>query len=304
MCIVVKGSVPQLVQYQGSKRQLAPQILQYMPSKIDRLVEPFSGMAAISLAVAQTGRCSKFYINDLNKPLINLLKVVVEEPNSIVNDYRRVWERQFDYEDHVQHYFDVRNDFNAGNQTAANMLYLIARCSKGSVRYNQNGEFNQSPDKRRHGVQPKNLEKNAFAISKLLKGKVTFSSVDYREVLNNVQTNDFVYMDPPYQGVCDTRDCRYISGIMFDDFVESLRNLNSNNIGYIVSYDGVCGNKQYGVDLPPELGCKKIMLDAGKSSQATLLGKNEQTIEALYLGPNNVSVSGNRVQQTLDTVLA
>ena len=42
-------SVPHLVQYQGSKRLLAPQILQFMPQKFSRLIEPFAGMEAVSI---------------------------------------------------------------------------------------------------------------------------------------------------------------------------------------------------------------------------------------------------------------
>lgn len=60
----MRGKVPHIVQYQGSKRILAPQILQYMPKKIDRLIEPFSGMAAISIATAYEGRAEEFLIND------------------------------------------------------------------------------------------------------------------------------------------------------------------------------------------------------------------------------------------------
>ena len=36
----MNGTVPHLVQYQGSKRKLANQILRYMPDKFVRLVEP------------------------------------------------------------------------------------------------------------------------------------------------------------------------------------------------------------------------------------------------------------------------
>ena len=48
----MNGRIPHIVQYQGSKRILAPQILKYMPTKFGRLIEPFSGMAAISVATA------------------------------------------------------------------------------------------------------------------------------------------------------------------------------------------------------------------------------------------------------------
>lgn len=179
------------------------------------------------------------------------------------------------------------------------MLYLLARCVKGSVRYGNNGQFNQSPDKRRKGTSPTNLARNIFRISSYLKNRTEFSSIDYREVLQMANPGDIVYMDPPYQGVCATRDSRYFSGINFDEFVESLEDLNRRGIDYIISYDGSCGDKQYGNDLPNELGLRKVMLNAGLSSQALLLGKKEVTCEALYLSPNLQNVAQPKVQDQL-----
>lgn len=49
----MNGTIPHIVQYQGSKRILAPQILQYIPKKFNRLIEPFAGMAAITIAVSK-----------------------------------------------------------------------------------------------------------------------------------------------------------------------------------------------------------------------------------------------------------
>ena len=160
---------PHIVQYQGSKRELAPQILRYMPERFDRLVEPFSGMAAISIAVAMEHRANSYVINDLNKPLVDMLKEAVENPERLVDDYRTVWEEQFSYGDnHTEHFFLVRDRFNDGQKTPANMLYLIARCVKGSVRYGGNGKFNQSPAKHRHGTNPETLKRNVLAVSGLL----------------------------------------------------------------------------------------------------------------------------------------
>ena len=45
-------AIPHPVQYQGSKRNLASNILEFLPSKVNRLVEPFAGTAAISIAAA------------------------------------------------------------------------------------------------------------------------------------------------------------------------------------------------------------------------------------------------------------
>ncbi|MCQ2260635.1 MAG: DNA adenine methylase [Bacteroidales bacterium] len=283
----MNGSTPHIVQYQGSKRNLAPQILQYFPRKFNRLIEPFAGMAAITIAASKQRRADRYLLNDLNEPLVNVLREAITNPQHLIEGYTKVWNEQLTFDGgSVEHFYKVREDFNSGNQCAANMLYLLARCVKGSVRYSSSGMFNQSPDKRRMGTTPQNLAKNVYLISSFLKGKTEFTSIDYREVTKDAKTGDIVYMDPPYQGVCSSRDSRYFSGIDFNDFVECVEDLNRKGIDFVISYDGTCGDKQYGVDLPEELGLKKVMLNAGLSSQSLLLGKKETTIEALYLSQN------------------
>lgn len=280
----MNGKTPHIVQYQGSKRKLAPQILQYMPEKFNRLIEPFSGMAAISIATAMEHRANSYVINDLNKPLVRVLQEAIEHPAQLVNEYRKVWNEQFAYGDnHVQHFYDVRERFNDGAETPSNLLYLIARCVKGAVRYSSNGKFNQSPDKRRHGTNPDTLAQNVYAISNLLKGKTTYYALDYHEIFEMARPGDLVYMDPPYQGVTNVRDNRYLSGVPFDEFAEAIKILNDKQVDYLISYDGACGGKEYGENLPKSLGCKKILLNAGLSSQALLLGKKATTFEALYI---------------------
>ena len=283
----MNGTTPHIVQYQGSKRNLASQILRYIPQKFNRLIEPFAGMAAITIAVSSQNRADRYLLNDLNKPLVNILEESITNPQRLIDNYTKVWCEQLTFEGgSVEHFYKVREDFNKGNQCAANMLYLLARCVKGSVRYSSSGMFNQSPDKRRMGTNPKNLARNVYMISRLLKGKTEFMSNDYREVTKNAKSGDIVYMDPPYQGVCTSRDCRYFSGIDFNEFVDCVDDLNRRGIDFIISYDGTCGDKQYGHDLPAELGLKKVMLNAGLSSQSLLLGKKETTREALYLSRN------------------
>lgn len=300
----MNGTTPHIVQYQGSKRNLAPQILRYIPQKFNRLIEPFAGMAAITIAVSSQNRADRYLLNDLNKPLVNILEESITNPQRLIDNYTKVWCEQLTFEGgSVEHFYKVREDFNKGNQCAANMLYLLARCVKGSVRYSSSGMFNQSPDKRRMGTNPKNLARNVYMISSLLKGKTEFMSNDYREVTKNAKSGDIVYMDPPYQGVCTSRDCRYFSGIDFNEFVDCVEDLNRRGIDFIISYDGTCGDKQYGHDLPAELGLKKVMLNAGLSSQSLLLGKKETTREALYLSRNLRNIVVPMMNEQLSLVL-
>lgn len=280
----MKRSTLQIVQYQGSKRILAPQILRYMPHHFKRLIEPFSGMAAISISVARQKKADSFLINDINTPIVEILESAIETPSKLLKEYTSVWKEQFTFhEGSVAHFYNVRERFNKGERTAANMLYLLARCVKGAVRYSNQGYFNQSPDKRRNGTSPKTLKENITAISYYLKGKTEFSSTDYRNVLDMACVGDLVYLDPPYQGVSGVRDSRYIAGVRFDDFVEAIDDLNKRGIDFLISYDGVCGKRKYGQDLPKELELRKVMLNAGSSSTSILLGNKKTTYEALYI---------------------
>lgn len=245
----------------------------------------------MTIAAASEMRAESYLVNDLNGPLVGMIEAAISRPDELLRNYAAVWEAQFSFPGgHLAHFYTVRDNFNSGDTGPANMLYLLSRCVKGSVRYGRNGNFNQSPDKRRHGTSPSKLARNVESVSVLLNGKTRFSSVDYREVFERTAAGDVVYMDPPYQGVSDTRDCRYLSGVPFNEFAESLEELNRKGIDFLISYDGACGGREYGRELPAELGCRKVMLKAGLSSQALLLGRKSVTYEALYVSKGLASL--------------
>ncbi|HFA48137.1 MAG TPA: DNA adenine methylase, partial [Bacteroidetes bacterium] len=101
---------PQPIPYQGSKRALAPLILKYFPKNIERLIEPFAGSAAISIATAIRKKADKYWINDLNKPLIDLLSDIVNNPERISSSYKKLWEEQLGKE--KEFFIETRKRFN------------------------------------------------------------------------------------------------------------------------------------------------------------------------------------------------
>lgn len=294
---------PHLVQYQGSKRIIAPEIVKFFPTSFDRLIEPFSGTCAITILAAAQGLCNEFWINDINEPLVNLMEECIKNPSRLVVAYENIWNGQFDEgENNVDYFYKIREEFNNGAKDPARMLFLLARVVKGAVRYNSNGELNQSCDKRRYGTKPNIIANNAMAISNLLKNKISFSNVDYKDVLSSAKKGDLIYMDPPYQGTSKSnciRDNRYIQGVDFDEFVEELKKLNARGIDYIVSYDGKTGDKMIGKTLPKSLELTHIYINAGVSAQATLNGKNEITYESLYASKNLMKKRENYEQLEL-----
>jgi DNA adenine methylase len=274
--------VPQPFQYQGSKRMLAPVILKFLPAKFRRLIEPFAGSAAITLACVARSRAANYWINDFNKPLAELLNLMINRPEELADTYAGLWKEEAS--DALEHFYSLREQFNR-TQSPSVLLYLLARCIKGAVRYNNEGLFNQSPDKRRLGTHPETMRQNIMGVSMLLRGKTVVTAHDFRDVLASAESTDVIYMDPPYQGTSGERDSRYLSGLSFDEFVVALDTLNSRGLRYVVSYDGRTGDKSFGEPLPGYLGLQHIEVEAGRSTQATLLGRADETFESLYLSP-------------------
>ena len=278
-------NVPHPFPYQGSKRGIAKFILPYFPSDVDCLYEPFCGAGAVSIAAAAHGLAKRFVLNDLNKPLMDLWSEILKNPQGLCDEYERQWIEQ--HPDRKAYFFKVRDEFNESSNPYQ-LLYLLARIVKGAVRYSSDGKFNQSADNRRSGMKPSTMRKNILGVSTLFRNKTKITALDFREAVKNAKEKDLIYMDPPYQGTSFTRDHRYFTGLSFDEFVEALSLMNSRNLSYIISYDGITGDKIHGKLLPAFLELKHLHIHAGRSSQATLLGNSHETIESLYLSPSLV----------------
>lgn len=288
-------SAPHVLPYQGSKRKLAEKIIKYMPDKVNCLYEPFAGSAAITLAAAANNSAQSFVIADKLEPLADLWMMIVNEPTQLADEYAALWNAQLS--DPASYYLKARSEYNK-TKSPSTLLYLIARCVKNAIRFNGSGEFNQGPDNRRLGLKPEKLAKEVKRASKLLKNRTEILSGDFRDVLSSATKSDVVYMDPPWQGTSGKRDPRYAFLLQIDELINELDALNRRKIPFILSFDGTCGDKSYGDELPKELGLTKILLQAGRSSQATLLGRNEETIESLYLSPSLFSKNRRQPQCT------
>lgn len=285
-CLPNQIKVPHPFPYQGSKRGIAKFILPYFPPNVDCLIEPFCGSGAISIAALANGLVKRVILNDLNESLIKLWSEIIQRPDMLCDKYETLWIEQ-QMKDKKAFFFEVRDKFNE-NHDPHLLLYLLARIVKGSVRYCSNGNFNQSPDNRRLGMKPSTMRKNLLRVASLMGGKTSLSATDFRHTLDKIGEHDLVYMDPPYQGTSFTRDHRYLNGVTYEEFIQVLSTMNDQNISYIISYDGKTGLKSHGKLLPKKLHLKHLYVQAGRSSQATLLGSSQETLESLYLSPSLV----------------
>ena len=274
------GSLPHPIPYQGSKRQLAARICTYMPEKVDTLFEPFAGSAAVTIYAASRSLADHFVIGDISAPLAQLLSMMIDDPQRVVNGYRQHWTRGVN--EGIDYFYEVREDFNAA-QDPVDLLYLTCRAVKNSPRYSSTGRFTQSADKRRLGTHPDSMRTRITGLSELLRGRSSVLEGDWRDTIESASSGDFVYLDPPYEGVSTGSDRRYVRQLSRSELTQGLADLNSRQIPFALSYDGMTGGRAYGEPLPDDLYHSRVLLDAGVSTQATLNGRTEDTVESLYV---------------------
>lgn len=273
-------SFPHPFPYQGSKRWLAPTICACIPKDTHTFYEPFAGSAAVSICAAVGTLANHFVIGDLHRPIAELWDAIISAPHDLADEYERLWHEQPN--SGKSHFNEIRESFNKDPKSPT-FLYLLARCVKAAIRYNKNGEFNNTADHRRRGIRPVTLRDNIVRTASLFVGRSTVFNADYLETLRDAGTSDVIYLDPPYQGTSGERDSRYVKGMTFDEFCSGLESLVDRNLSLIISYDGRIGDKVYGQRLPDYLKFRKFEVKAGRSTQETLLGRDGVTYESLYI---------------------
>lgn len=122
------------LRWAGSKRKLLPVLLQIVPQRFDRYVEPFVGSACLFFAL----RPPKAILADINGDLINTYHVVKTDASKLALSLSafKCTERE---------YYKVRDSFVGTaslRKQAARFIYLNRFCFNGLYRTNMSGKFN------------------------------------------------------------------------------------------------------------------------------------------------------------------
>jgi DNA adenine methylase len=259
------------------------------------LFEPFAGSGAITIAAASRNLASRYALSDTLAPLVAIWQAIIECPAALAEAYEAIWQEQFVC-DNIRHFNAVRAEFNEQHDPAK-LLYLLARCVKNAPRFNGDGAFNQSPDKRRHGMHPAKMRREIEGVSALLRERTSVAVCQFEDALAEATEADLVYLDPPWHGTSTGRDKRYYEGLERRRLVAALEDLNSRNVPFLLSYDGRHGTKSYGDPLPSSLRTTRLELLAGRSAQATLFGRTDHTGESRYVAENLRLASRHRPPQ-------
>jgi len=277
----LSSRLPHPIPYQGSKRNLASQILTVIKGKrFRRFYEPFAGSAAITLAATHLNIADEYILSDNLAPLVSIWEQILSSPHELANTYERLWSNQLQSD--ASYYNTIRAMYNHSLDPAS-LLYLLVRCVKNAPRFNTKGEFNQSHDKRRLGMHPGKMRREILGASVLLARRAKAVYGDFEHTTVEATSEDIIYMDPPYEGTSTTSDKRYYQSLARERLIDALAKLNARRVPFLLSYDGQCGDKTYGLPLPKDLRLTRLEMNAGRSSQSTLSGRAEVTTEVLYI---------------------
>lgn len=267
-------SSPSLIKWTGSKRSQAEAISQFFPLDARNYYEPFLGSGAVLYYATQ--HFVKTYGSDIYKPLIEIWQDVKEQPQQVIDIYTDTWEKlQADF---PNFFYAVRDRFNKLKR-GSDLLFLSRTCVNGIIRFNSDGDFNNSLHLSRRGMIPKRFANTVWQWNARLKN-TDFSVSDYADVLTKASKGDFVYLDPPYANSHN----RYIDDLDIDRFMYFLRDLNDAGILWALSFDGARGNDNLMYNLPPDIYKFHTFLTSGNSAvQKVLNDSMEQVQESLYL---------------------
>ncbi|WP_286081173.1 DNA adenine methylase [Parablautia intestinalis] len=192
--------VAPVVKWVGGKRQLLDDLTPLFPKRITSYCEPFLGGGAVLFKLQP----DIAYVNDINSELIQMYEVIRDNVDELIALLG-------EHSNEEEHFYRVR-DWDRDKkqyeqltevQKAARVIYLNKTCYNGLFRVNNAGEFNTPFG---HYKNPNIVNEPVLrAVSSYFgRAQVTFSSVDYAQVLADVEKETFVYLDPPYDPVSGT----------------------------------------------------------------------------------------------------
>lgn len=198
-----------VLKYRGGKSREIPRFLQYIPDDFNRYIEPFFGGGAVffylepdnAIINDANGRLMTFYqqLRDDYPTMRTQLDALQQLYEMNQADFKRL--KALTPDERVPNanedlYYRMRNLFNHPDDSFLDgVLYFFINKTaySGMIRYNNNGEYNVP-----FGRYPNlNTRLVTQQHSDLLQRAELFN-LDYKEVFDMAEEDDFIFLDPPY----------------------------------------------------------------------------------------------------------
>lgn len=177
-----------LLRWAGSKRMLLPRLVDMIPEFSGKYIEPFVGSGALLLALAPADAV----VGDTNPEITNLFRCVKDDPIALHRAVQRLAPNE-------KTYLRLRRRPTVGatpTQRAARLLFLNRFAFNGLFRTNASGDFNVPFSRSRNGTLPTRVHLSAIS-DRLRHTRIRTGDFE-RTILEHLNRDDFVYLDPPY----------------------------------------------------------------------------------------------------------
>ncbi len=222
------------LKWAGGKSQLLPQIQRHLPpelneGKIETYVEPFIGGGAVFFHLNSIYKFKKIVLNDYNVELVMAYKTVrdnVEELILILSEMEKEFLSK-DSNGRRNMFYGIRDDFNEEKKNidfatvnddvimhSAKLIFLNRTCFNGLYRLNAKGEYNVPFGDYKNPTI--NNEHNLRNCNSSLQGVILIHG-DFEGLINHIDHNTFVYMDPPYRPLSGTSSFNNYQKVPFND---------------------------------------------------------------------------------------
>ena len=200
----------------GGKTQIIENVLSLFPKQFNNYYEPFLGGGSVLLGFLSynTSFKGKVYASDINPNIIALYKHIqsnvdgfIAKINKLVDSYNSITGTDVDRKadspetattSQESYYYYMRHKYNSMDKLSvegcATLLFLNKTCFRGVYREGPHG-FNVPFGHYKNVTVYE--EEHLKEVSKLIQN-VEFRCCSFETTLENVEENDFAYLDPPY----------------------------------------------------------------------------------------------------------
>ena len=215
------------VKWVGGKSQLVDELEKMLFSDgekvLTKYVEPMVGGGALLFNILSKFNFEQIYISDINAELMNAYKAIKYNVDGLIS---RLTKMQFlflpmDENGRKYFYYSLRDKFNSlvlnennSVEKAALFIFLNKTCFNGLYRVNKKGQFNVPMGAYKNPCICD--EDNLRNVSKALQN-VEIVCGDYTLSKRVIDSESFVYIDPPYRPISQTSGFTSYNTDVFDD---------------------------------------------------------------------------------------
>jgi len=196
------------LKWAGNKFSIRDQLRQLLPVPERRLIEPFTGAAALFL----NSDYPRYRLSDSNPDLITLYQHLSREGAPFIETCRALF---CDHNNQRERYYALREEFNhtpSSQRRAALFLYLNRHGYNGLCRYNRRGIYNVPFGAYRQPYFPAREMAHFHHRSQLAQ----FHCEDFVTAMRTARRGDVIYCDPPYVPLSATASFTHYRGDGFN----------------------------------------------------------------------------------------